>query len=175
MATPTTQPVMKVKVAQSCPSLCDPMDYTVCGILQARSLEWVALPFSRGSSQPRDWIQVSRIAGGFLTSWATREAQEYCHEALAIPPWTASVLSFLLHSYCPCLSRKPCWGYWSSPIWTLVSYHLLFLFLTIYCLVLAPFTRLSHCYQCKAFRTQTEHISLNPSHPLFVLESYEIF
>ena len=52
-----------------------PMDHTVHGILQARKLEWVAFPFSRGSSQPRDWTQVSRIAGGFFTSWATREAQ----------------------------------------------------------------------------------------------------
>ena len=44
------------------------------GILQARMLEWVAFPFSRGSSQPRDWTQVSRIAGRFSTVWATREA-----------------------------------------------------------------------------------------------------
>ena len=44
---------VKVKVAQSCPTLCNPIDYTVYGILQARILEWVALPFSRGSSQPR--------------------------------------------------------------------------------------------------------------------------
>ena len=44
----------KVKVAQSCLTLCDPMDYTAHGILQARILEWVAFPFSRGSSQPRD-------------------------------------------------------------------------------------------------------------------------
>ena len=49
----------------------------VHGNLQARILEWVAFPFPRGSSQPRDWTQVSRIAGGFFTSWATREAQEY--------------------------------------------------------------------------------------------------
>ena len=47
---------------KSCPTLCHPMDYTVHGILQARILEWVAFPFSRGSSQPRDWTQVSRIA-----------------------------------------------------------------------------------------------------------------
>ena len=67
----------KVKVAQLCPTLCDPMNYTVRGILQARSLEWVAFPFSRGSSQPRDWTQVSLIAGRFFTSWATREDQEY--------------------------------------------------------------------------------------------------
>ena len=53
-------------------TLCDPMDYTVHGILQARILEWVAFPFSRLSSQPRDQTQVSRIAGGFFTSWAPR-------------------------------------------------------------------------------------------------------
>ena len=58
----------KVKVAQSCPTLCDPMDYTVHGILQARILEWEAFPFSRESSQPRDQTQVSHNAGGFLTS-----------------------------------------------------------------------------------------------------------
>ena len=46
------------------------MDYTVHGILQARILEWVAFPFSRVSSQPRDRTQVSRIAGGFFTTWA---------------------------------------------------------------------------------------------------------
>ena len=64
----------KVKVAQSCLILCDHMDYTVHAILQARILDWVAFPFSRGSSQPRDWTQVSCTAGGFFTSWATREA-----------------------------------------------------------------------------------------------------
>ena len=53
------------------------MDYTVHGILQARILEWVVVPFSRGSSQQRDQTQVSHIAGRFFTSWATREAQEY--------------------------------------------------------------------------------------------------
>ena len=53
----------EVKVTQSCPTLWDTIDYTVCGILQARILEWVAFPFSRGSSQPRDRTQVSLIAG----------------------------------------------------------------------------------------------------------------
>ena len=52
-----------------------PHGLTVHGILQTRILEWVAFPFSGGSSQPRDWTQVSHIAGGFFTSWATREAQ----------------------------------------------------------------------------------------------------
>ena len=64
---------VKVKVAQSCPTLWDPMDYTVHEILQARILEWEAFPFSMGSSPPRDRTQVSHIAGRFFTSWATRE------------------------------------------------------------------------------------------------------
>ena len=59
---------VKVKVAQLCLTLCDPMDYTVHGILQARILEWVAIPFSRGSSQPRDRTQVSHISERFFTS-----------------------------------------------------------------------------------------------------------
>ena len=66
---------LKVKVAQSCPTLCDPIDYAVHGILQARILESVAFPFSRGSSQPSDQTEVSRIRGGFFNSRATREAQ----------------------------------------------------------------------------------------------------
>ena len=66
-----------VKVAESCPTLCDPMDYTVHGILQARILEWVVVPFSGGSSQLRNQTQVSCIACVFFTSWATREAQKY--------------------------------------------------------------------------------------------------
>ena len=53
--------------------LCDPMNYTVHGILQARMLEWVAFPFSRGSSQSRDWSLVSHLAGRSFTSWATRD------------------------------------------------------------------------------------------------------
>ena len=66
-----------MKFAQSCPTLCNPVDYGVHGILQARILEWVAFPFSRGSSHPRDRTQVSRIAGRFFTSLATREAIAY--------------------------------------------------------------------------------------------------
>ena len=72
-----SESAVQVQVAQLCPTLCDPVDYTLHGILQARILRWVAFPFSRGSSQPQDRTQVSRIAGGFFTSWATREAQEY--------------------------------------------------------------------------------------------------
>ena len=66
----------KVKGAQSCLTLCDPMDYTIDGILQVRILEWVAFPFSKGSSLPRDWTQVSRVAGRFFTSWAPRKPKK---------------------------------------------------------------------------------------------------
>ena len=66
------------EVAQSCPSLCDPMDCsllgaTIHGIFQARILEWVAISFSRRSSQPRNWTWVSHIVGRRFTIWATRE------------------------------------------------------------------------------------------------------
>ena len=66
------------EVAQSCPTLCDPMDCrrpgpSIHGIFQARILEWGAIFFSRGSSWPRDWTQVYRIAGRLFTLWATGE------------------------------------------------------------------------------------------------------
>ena len=63
----------ELKISQSCLTLCDLMDYAIQGIIQARILKWVAFPFSRGSSQPRDWTQVSPTAGGFFTSWPTGE------------------------------------------------------------------------------------------------------
>ena len=74
---------MKVSIAQLCPTLCDPdpdpvdgslPGSSVHGILQARILEWVAIPFSRGSFWARDWTWVSYIAVKFFTVWATREA-----------------------------------------------------------------------------------------------------
>ena len=70
------QKKVKLKVTQSCPILCDPMDYRIHGILQARILAWIAFPFSSGPSLPRNWTEVSCIAGGLFTSWAPREAQE---------------------------------------------------------------------------------------------------
>ena len=59
--------IVKLQIAQSYPTLWECMDYTVHGIHHARILEWVAFPFSRGSSQPQDRTQVSRIAGRFFT------------------------------------------------------------------------------------------------------------
>ena len=69
-------------LAQSCPILCNPSDCSllgssVHGILQARILEWVAISFSRESSQPRDWTRLSPIASRFFTIWAPREAPGY--------------------------------------------------------------------------------------------------
>ena len=71
---------VKVLVVQLCPTLWDPMDCSPPGssvheILQARVLEWVAISYSRGSSQPRDQTQVSCIAGRFFTIWATRKPE----------------------------------------------------------------------------------------------------
>ena len=68
----------EVKVSQPYLTLCNPMDCSlsgssVLGILQARMPKWAAVSFSRGSSQPRDWTQVSCIAGRFFTVWATRQ------------------------------------------------------------------------------------------------------
>ena len=68
-----------VLVTQLCPTVCNSMDWTLQGfsvleILQARMLGWGAIPFSRGSSWPRDCTQASCMAGRFLTVWDTREA-----------------------------------------------------------------------------------------------------
>ena len=69
---------------QSCPTLWNPIDCSppgssVQGIVQIRILEWVAIPFSRGSSQSREWTQISFIGGRFFTIWATREVKVYYH------------------------------------------------------------------------------------------------
>ena len=76
-----SSPESESEVAQLCPTLCDPMDCSlpgssVHGILQARILEWVAISFSRGSSQHRDQTRVSRVAGRRFNLWATREARD---------------------------------------------------------------------------------------------------
>ena len=78
--------MLYVLVSQSCPTLCNPMDCSPPGssvhdILQSRILEWVTIPVSRRSSQPRDRTWVSCIAGRFFTTWATREAPQLgCRE-----------------------------------------------------------------------------------------------
>ena len=74
-----------MKVFQSCSALCDPMDHSMPGssvhkIFQARILNWVASPFCRESTWPRDQTQVSCIAGKFFTIWASRDAHMYNSE-----------------------------------------------------------------------------------------------
>ena len=69
--------VVKVFVTQSCLTLGDPPGFSVCGILQSRILEWVAIPVSSGSSHPRDQTPISCIAGRFFTIEATRECKLY--------------------------------------------------------------------------------------------------
>ena len=103
-------------------ALCDPMDWSlpgssVHGILQARTVEWVAVPFSRGSSQFRDQTQVSCIAGRFFTVWVTKVA--YIRDGLSL---NSSVFSGSLNQ-CPenaaAKSLKSCPTLWdpidSSP------------------------------------------------------------
>ena len=70
---------VKSEAAQLCPTRCDPMNCSlpgssIHGIFQARILEWAAISFSRGSSQPRDWTWVSRIAGRCFTIWANQRS-----------------------------------------------------------------------------------------------------
>ena len=80
------------EVAQSCPTLCNPVDYnlpafSVHGIFQARILEWVVISFSRRSSQHRDWTQVSRIVGRCFTIWATGKSTSTKNEAPHTSCW----------------------------------------------------------------------------------------
>ena len=83
------------EVAQSCPTLCDLMEYSLPGsslhgILQARVLEWVAISFSRVSSQPRDRTLGSRIPGRGFNLWSTREGQSYIildQKTMSIETW----------------------------------------------------------------------------------------
>ena len=84
-----------VLVPQLCPSLWNPVNCSlpgssVHGILQARILKWVVIPFSRRSSQPRDRTRVSCITGGFFTVWATREAFS-CRRTIHLGPRAKSV------------------------------------------------------------------------------------
>ena len=89
-------------VTQSCWTLChlmdcSPSDSSVHGILQARRLEWVAIPFSRGSSQPRNGTWVSCIAGRFSTLWVTREKQQYRLHLCSLS-WATTIPAVYMYS-----------------------------------------------------------------------------
>ena len=119
------------------------MDYTVHEILRAWILEWVAFPFSIGSSQPRDWTQVSCTVGGFFTSWATR-AQLFSHSVMSnsLPPHG------LQHARLPCPSLSPrvCPNSHSLSWWChLILFHPFLLKPSIF-----PSNRDSNLYSCIA-------------------------
>ena len=126
----------EVKVIQLFLILCNPMGYTVHWFLQARILGWVAFPFSRGFYQTRDQTQFSHIAGGFFTSWATREV-------LFVRPPQKTILSF-------CNSFSWRWS-WSLP--PVQCHKSLSIVLQGLCLSdLFPWTYLSlPFYNCKGF------------------------
>ena len=106
----------EVLVAQLYLSIYNPMDCSppgssVHGILQVRILEWVAVPFSRGSSWPRDWTRISHIAARFLTIWATREAPEIVEHLKINGAMTYGIfkniqsLTVSSHLYCSLLGK----------------------------------------------------------------------
>ena len=101
---------LKVKVSQLCLTLCDSMDCSLPGssldgILQAKILEWVAMPTSRGTSQLRDWSQIFRTAGRFFTIWATREAHGWW---IGSVQFSRSVVSDSLRPHESQHARPPC-------------------------------------------------------------------
>ena len=96
--------VCPAKSFQLCPTVCKPMDCSspgssAHGTLQARILEWVAIPFSSGSSWPRDQIRVSCIGGRLLTVWAIREAQLIGRRTQfkTILWWEKQIKTFITH------------------------------------------------------------------------------
>ena len=82
---------VNMKVTQSWPTLCKPRDYRVHGILHARKLEWIAFPFSKGSSWPRNWPRVYHIADGLFTNWAIKDANTMF--LLALHPPLSAILT----------------------------------------------------------------------------------
>ena len=136
---------LQVLVAQSCLTLCNPMDSSsppgssVHGILQARILGWVPIPFCRGSPQPRGQTRVSCIAGIFFTVWVTREA----------PAWHSAL--------CKISSRLgSCWWGWPGSLCLVLSFsesivpqHILFpLTITSWSLELIWLQRLFRLFCC---------------------------
>ena len=113
----------KGKVAQSCLTLCDPMDCSppgssVHGIFQARIPEQVAVPFFRGSSQSRDWTHVTHIVGRFLTIWATKGDAMW--DRISDLWWMCNINKnqiFVMHSSLQFLSHVQIFVTWKK-VWT---------------------------------------------------------
>ena len=114
---------------QSFPTLCEPMDCSlpgsyVHGILQARILEWVVIPFCRGNSLPRDQTQVSHTVGRFFTIWATREA---ISDTIFVFLWITSlsvIISRSIHVFANGIISFFSYGW--------VIFHYIYLYICIY-------------------------------------------
>ena len=111
---------------------CSPLGSSVHGHLQARILKWVVIPFSWGSSQPRDWTQVCCIAGIFFTVWATREGQS--GRVMVLPPLIFNFSKLTMgFSVCMCMCfAKICSSilYLGERTWTWKSFNHVQLFVT---------------------------------------------
>ena len=110
-------------VAQSCPTVCNPMDCSPPGscvheIFQARILEWVAISFSRGSSQPRDQTRVSCSAGRFFTNWATREVHDGISTYINILGHSAVCVHLLCASTVQAWRIQTCTGSYFTVVWS---------------------------------------------------------
>ena len=123
-----------VLVAQSFPTLCDPTDCSppvssVHGILQARTLEWITIPFSRGSSWPRDQTQVSCIADKLFTCNFNFNSFLFTHFyslVFILQPWqtpAGSPLITLFHSTGPLFMFSFCLSFQSTPFFTWLTYN----------------------------------------------------
>ena len=117
-----TQVCITVLVTQSCPTLCGPMDCispgsSLQGFLQARTLEWVAIPSSRWPSQPRERTWVSSTAGRFLTIWATREVNMYDNDPLIFKKWQWIFGSLTIHTMFHIMKIKSFWHFRQVRAW----------------------------------------------------------
>ena len=119
------------EVARLCPTLCDPMDSSlpgssIHGIFQARVLKWLAISFSRGSSWPRDWTQVSCIASRCVTIWAPRHTNQsstvWSLLALGLMLLLPSVsLPLHLTPWPWHIKHQPTWEIWLPQMWHVLS------------------------------------------------------
>ena len=93
---------------------CSPPGSSVHGISQTRTLEWVAISFSRGSSQPRDWTQVFGLVGWFLTIWATREAKDNRNRSKNFLKGLPGKMAEWKNVHISCKSTQIAISYWTS-------------------------------------------------------------
>ena len=127
---------------------CSPPGFSVYGILQAKVLEWVAILFSRVSSHPRDWTQVSSIVDRFFPFWATREAHICIAISLSIHPFTDTcfhilatvnnaAVNLIMQIYfseillCFNISRHICWITWKLLFFFFLRNSILFSIVTV--------------------------------------------